>query len=142
MKISMHKKETSLVPVGVSDFDKFNKLKDLDYSVKITKIRSPKHHRFFFAMLRAVIENMPEELEAVYPSQETLLNELKLQTGYRTRHQTLGGKITYFPKSISFENMDELEFIEFHKKCEVIILKYFLVGVSKKDLHNFIGEYM
>lgn len=136
-------KEKKLSPYGSADMEVIEQLtSNTPYEVKITKIRDPYHHNRFMAMLRAVMINMPENLEHLFPTIESLITELKYQTGHYKEHRTLGGKVTYETKSISFAEMDEIEFSEFHKKCEAVILKYFLAGVKEKELRHFIQEYM
>ncbi len=143
MKLTMYRKDISLVPTAVADFDKISGLqKDTSYLVTITKIRSPRFHRKYFAMLKATMENMPDEMRKIIPDIENLLTELKFQTGYYLEYRTISGRVTYIPKSISFEKLDDLEFAEFYRKSEDVILKYFMKNVKREELEEFIIGFM
>ena len=141
--ITIQRQGSSLTPFAKSDMEKIERLKEnVNYEIKVTKIRCPRIHNRFMAMLRAVLYNLPEDIEKQYPTVEAILDELKFQTGHKTEHRTLGGKITYIPNSISFANMDEVEFTKFRDESRDVIIRYFLKGVNKTELEEFINEYM
>jgi hypothetical protein len=63
-----------------------------------------------------------------------------LQMGYYKKHYTLSGREIYKPDSISFESMGEKKFIEFVNDSKILILKYFLVGISVEQFDkNFMS---
>ena len=102
--------------------------------VELTRPRNIKFHRLFFALLTVVHHNLPEELELKYPTVERLLWEIKLQTGQFDLGESLSGKPYYIPHSISFAKMDEDSFEKFFTEAIGICRKYFLSGVSEREL--------
>ncbi len=87
----------------------------------LTKPRNSKHHRKFFAMLNLVFQN-----QDIYDVLEDLLTEVKLRTGHYKAHVTVKGKVIYIPKSISFDELDQLEFDDIYEKAIKCCLKYFI----------------
>ena len=78
--------------------------------VTTRKARSPQHHRWFFALLRKVVENTED-----FHNEEEVLDALKLATGHTERRLTLDGGAYLAPKSISFAAMGEEAFRRFRK---------------------------
>ena len=74
--------------------------------------RNYNFHKKFFSMVQHVFENQER-----YETLEDLLIEIKLKSGHYQEHLTTKGKIIYVPKSISFDNMDELKFQAFYDKA-------------------------
>lgn len=96
--------------------------------------RSPNFHRWFFAMLRKVIEATGDR----WPREENLLDDLKFATGYYTVREDFEGTPYRKPDSISFASMDEDTFKEFVRKCfDVIVLK---TGVDPEVLMDAVEE--
>lgn len=82
--------------------------------ITIRKARSPQHHRWFFAMLRKVIDNT----DARWAHEDDLLDDLKLATKHiRKRINGLNGEAIIEPKSINFAALDEYSFRDFVKLC-------------------------
>ena len=103
---------------------------------KITRPRNVKRHRLFFALLNTVHMNLPEEMEARFPTVERLRKELLVQTGHFEMHQTLGGKTVIFPGSMSFDAMDETEFLAFFESAFKFVAKHILTGVDQFELRE------
>ncbi len=97
----------------------------------LTKPRNSKHHRKFFAMLTLVFENQDR-----YDVLEDLLTEVKLRVGHYSEHLTVKGVVIYIPKSISFDEMDQLEFDGIYQKAINCCLKYFI----KPDNEELINQ--
>lgn len=108
-------------------------------TAEVRRPRNGKFHRLFFALLQVVHQNMPEKLEAQYPTIDRLLWEVKLQTGYFDQVVSLGGTSYFIPHSISFAKMDEDTFGQFFQKAIDICRKYFLPGVSEHVLRDHIN---
>lgn len=72
--------------------------------------RSPQHHRYFFAQL-GKLHDMQERFE----TQEGLIDWLKVGAGHCEFVPGRDGQLVALPKSIAWHNLDEQEFIEFHR---------------------------
>lgn len=107
-------------------------------TVELKRPRNPGRHRMFFALLDVVWSNLPEEMHQRYPTIERLRWELKVQTGYFDLHETLKGVQVPIPHSISFAAMDDVEFEVFFSKAMAVCRKYFLSGVSDRELRDAI----
>ena len=76
----MKRKLNALYPTSQMDLDKLHKLsQDDDYMVSIKRFRNSKHHNLYWAVLKLVYENLPEELEGSIKNVDDLHYEMKLQ---------------------------------------------------------------
>ncbi len=96
--------------------------------VSARRARSPQHHRWFFAMLRKVVDNTEQ-----WQTEDELLDALKLATGHTERRMTIGGEPYLAPRSISFAAMPEGAFTRFRKRaCFILATK--VLGCSPEEL--------
>lgn len=143
MKIYLKVTSSGLVPMYDSDHEEKKKLKiGSEVLAEIRVPRNLEHHKKFFALLRLVMDNMPETLSERYTSTERLLDEIKFQCGYFEEHITLSGRVTYKPKSIAFDTMNQTDFEAFYNKALDVVLKWFLTGNTKEEIIDEIINYM
>lgn len=83
------------------------------------RARSTQHHRWFFALLRKVIEATGR-----WDSEEQLLDALKHAVGHYTLTQTLAGEFIMVPKSINFAAMDQTKFRRFVDRCVWVMAEH------------------
>lgn len=76
--------------------------------VLIRRARSPAHHRWFFKLLRSVVQNTDD-----FSDEEELLDAVKHATGHVERRMLLDGSVYMAPRSINFAAMDEFKFKRF-----------------------------
>lgn len=103
--------------------------------VEYKRPRNVQFHRKFMALVNLVYDNQER-----YTNREALLTELKLQVGHYQEHVTLGGKLIYQPKSISFASMDDDEFSIFYAKVVDVVLRHFLTGMSEDELNTMVDS--
>ena len=102
--------------------------------VSIRRPRSPQHHRWFFAMLRKVVENSEH-----WSTEEDLLDDLKIMTGHITRRVNLiTGEIVAVARSINFASMPQDPFNRFVKRACFVLAK--VLGVDPEDLMRETNE--
>lgn len=100
-----------IVPLDPED-KTFRRLKlEEDYLFKTIKVRCPKLHRKFFALLNLVFENQ-DEIE----DEKEFRSIFQIHMGYYKMVDFDGHEFP-LPLSIAYENMDQLEFEEFYKKA-------------------------
>ena len=142
------KKMGILKPYDRTDAELLAKMREGEpYRVKVSMPRNLKFHKKFFALLALVFDNLPEEIPAKLPdgqaveirSIDDLLWHIKMQTGHYEQKVTLGGRVTYEAKSISFSAMDEAEFSDFYNRAVNVILKYFLSETNAEELEEMIA---
>ncbi len=135
MKLFCINKLQGLVPLYSSDYDEKKKLKlGQEYEIEIKQPRNIKFHKKFFALLNIAFENLPESMVNKYPTIDILRQALIIEAGYCDTIITLSGEVTKKAKSISFANMDNVEFEQLYNSIVNIVLKYILVGVDKEEL--------
>lgn len=85
--------------------------------VSVRRPRSPQHHRWFFALLRKVVDNSEQ-----WQSEEDLLDDLKIATGHAERRvNILTGEVQLCAKSINFASMPEDPFARFKSRCLYVL---------------------
>jgi len=126
----------SVIPAYPSDEAVFESLKQGNmYKCDIRRARNPDHHRKGFALINLIFNSQER-----YRTIEDLLVELKLMTGWYREHVRSDGSLIYVPKSISFADMDQLEFERFYDAViDIAIQKYGLeealefIGAKKRE---------
>ena len=99
---------------------------------KITQPRSLPQHRLYWALLEKTVENFPEDPFGVAePLDAEALHEwVKIETGYTISVRDRRGKITYVPRSIAFDEMDQPTFEAFFTRVKALIEDRFLPGID------------
>lgn len=140
VKIANGKQE----PVTDEDFKKSLKIKEGDFlTVETWKERNVEFHKKYFALLKCAINIFPED-EAFdpYRNLDSLRKEIMLQNNRFDTHETLGGKKSYIPHSISFRSMDNEKFEEIYSEALDTLLKHFLKFVSREDFEQHIMDFL
>lgn len=104
----------------------------------VRRPRNVNHHRWFFALLRYIVENTDD-----FPTEEHALDWLKYKTGhYEAQVFMEGPKVQTIVKlrSISFGSMNEDEFTRFKDRCLDVVAEY--MGGLPEDVQRGIEEFM
>lgn len=109
------KRGKSLTPADFAAEELLDSLPDgKELIITMRKSRSPQHHRWFFSLLRQVVDNT----DGRWVNEDDLLDDLKLATKHiRKRINGITGEAIIEPKSINFANLDEYAFRDFVKLC-------------------------
>lgn len=135
MKLNVVRTTWGLKAAFDEDFEKLKKIKVGEQrQVELTMPRNIRFHRKYFGLLKIVLDNLPSPAIFETPSGQVieikttddLLWHCKMQTGHYEQKVTLGGKIIFEPKSISFAAMGEDEFEKFYSDTIDVLLKYFI----------------
>jgi len=123
-----------LVPASAHDETAFESLRMKNqYKADLRKARNPDHHRKGFALITLIFDSQEK-----YSTMEDMLTELKLLCGWYVEHVRTSGELVYIPKSISFADMDQLEFETFYDRVlDLAIGPHFNLG---KPAIEFLGE--
>jgi len=100
-----------------------------DLSVTISRTRSTKQHRFFWAILNKICENHAE-----YRRAEQLLLWLKIRLGYVEEVRFHDDKVWWVAQSISFNAMDQEEFRKFFHAALDVIVEEVIPGLNTSEL--------
>lgn len=106
--------------------DMFNELKsNVWYSCDLKEPRNPVFHAKLFAVLQETLDNLPEESGLNKLDTYGLLKAIEFEIGEVEQIRKLNGEMVLVPKSIAFENMDNIEFGKMYEKivaiCETLI---------------------
>lgn len=125
-----------LKPAYESDHEAFKKMPINEiFNIEYTKGRNVMFHRKFFALLKLAFENQSD-----YRLMEDLRRDLIITSGRYDDHvNRITGECYKTAKSISFANMDELEFSELYNDIKTIICKW--LGIDNETLDEEIKQY-
>jgi len=129
---------TYLKPLYNSDHDGIRSAKlkmGETYEIEIKKKRNVLFHRKFFALLNLVFQNQDHFKDNEF---EAFRGYFLIKAGEYTRTDTPKGAF-YYPKSISFSKMDEIEFSRLYDK--IINVACEEIGADKEDIKNEIEQY-
>ena len=136
MKISIVKTLSGTFKVAYdSDFEKAKSIPvNVPFEIEYKKKRNILFHRKFFALIELVYQN-----QEVYNNKEHLRKDLTISAGfYDIRHNFEGVEI-YEPKSISFANMDEVEFSELYNRFVDVVVQW--LGIDKQSIIDEIEQF-
>lgn len=86
------------------------------YSCTLKEPRNPQFHAKIFALLNMTLDNLPETSGLNRLDAHGLLKAIQLEIGEVEQVQRINGEVILIPKSIAFENMDNIEFGILFKK--------------------------
>jgi len=116
VKIKLAREGKKLKPAKVEDLQELQKIPEGEmFQVTYQRIRNPKLHRKYFAVIQQVYLN-----QEFFKDQEELRKFLQIAAGhyqvaYLPKPKTGEVKQLIWPKSIAFHNLDEGEFRELYK---------------------------
>ena len=118
-----------LVPVTEWDRDRLLDVPEgKDLSIKISRTRSARQHRLFWALMQIVVDNHP-----FYIRGEQLVEWLKVRLGYVDEIMFHDGSMMTKVSSISFTSMGQDEFQKFFNLALHVIITE-VVPVSREQL--------
>lgn len=122
--ITLAKREDRLIPIDDESVKLFNSLdvgQEISFEYKVKKQRSYQYHKFYFAMLKSVLQN-----QSHYKTIDNLHEAVKFRAGLYETIIPLKGESFIKTKSISFDKMDKQAFDEFMKEAKTVCVE--LVG--------------
>lgn len=129
MKVRLVKQYQILLPSLPEDAEALASIANGEViEIEFKAPRNGKFHRKFFALLGVVVDGTD------YDNVEQILHLLKLKLGHYENIINTNGKVVYFPKSISFAKMNQIEFERFYNQSVNIILRDFLQNWTKDDI--------
>jgi len=130
--------EKGIVPACDSDYDAMKRFKNGEpIKAIITKPRNYEFHKKFFALIRCIHHNLPESWGKC--SENSFRKVITMRAGFFNVVKTDRGEWQE-PVSISFANMDNLEFEEVYNKVLDECLK--IIPFDRQDLEKELIEFM
>lgn len=138
--IIMRRSGDRLVPVAEWERERLLEIPEgRDLTVKITRTRSARQHRLFWALMQLVVINHPYYVRA-----EQLVEWLKIRLGYVEEVMFHDGQMLTKVSSISFGTMGQDAFQKFFNMALDIVTTEVLAGTSRddllKELEEMLGE--
>jgi hypothetical protein len=128
----------TLIPASPMDEDAIRELRDnAEYTVKLKRDRSGRHHRFFWGILKKVVDNHAE-----YNKPDQLLLWLKVRLGYVEEIRFHDDKVWFVAKSTNFSTMAQDEFKKFVDASLDLITSEVILGINKVELIKEVEEMM
>lgn len=136
MKIALVKTlNNTFKPANDWDYDAAKKIKaGKEVECEVKQPRNYKFHKKFFVLVNLLFQNQER-----YSNMEHLRKDLTIAAGYYEVRYNLEGVEIYEPKSISFANMDDLEFNDFYSAVVDTICKHF--HFNKEYLIEEVSQY-
>lgn len=132
----MYKAKGGLFPDMDEDSQYLCKVPDGEYLMaKVTRPRNIRLHRKFFALLNLAVQNQNK-----YNNVDQLLIAVKIKIGHFDMQITESGEVVYIPKSISFANMDDLEFDKFYNRVLTVICSDVITGADPDEIEARVIE--
>jgi len=136
MDILLTKTPGGFKPADRESHEAWQKMERGTYKAKVTRGRNLKHHQKYFRLLEVTMANLPEHLEAKYPTIKRLRWELTIQTGHFEMHECINGTMVPIPESISFAKMEQHKFDELYDDTIKFIIKHIIPGIDEQALRE------
>lgn len=134
--IIMRRSGDRLVPVAEWERERLLEIPEgRDLTVKITRTRSARQHRLFWALMQLVVINHPYYVRA-----EQLVEWLKIRLGYVEEVMFHDGQMLTKVSSISFGTMGQDAFQKFFNMALDVVTTEVLAGTSREDLLKELEE--
>jgi len=136
MKLHVIKTQTGLKPAYDSDYEVYSKIPLNEvFEIEYKKPRNIGFHRKYFALIKLAFENQTD-----YRNLNDLRRDISIVAGYYDEVvNKVTGEVYKMPKSISFAQMDEIEFSELYEKTKDVICKW--LGVTDESIEQEIYQY-
>jgi len=136
--IIMRRKGARLEPVTEVDRELLLDIPEgADLTVKVSRSRSPRQHRLFWALLQLVVDN-----HEYYQRPEQLLEWMKVRLGYVDETVWHDGQVWFKTRSISFAAMGQDQFKEFFTRAVDVITTDVIPEMDKEALFNEVSAMM
>ena len=128
--IIMRRKGAKLEPVTEVDRELLLDIPEgADLTVRVSRSRSPKQHRLFWALLQLVVDN-----HDYYKRPEQLLEWIKVRLGYVEETVWHDGQVWFKTKSISFAAMGQDQFKQFFTMAVDLIVTEVIADMDRDAL--------
>jgi hypothetical protein len=134
MRLDLIKTQRRIQPATEQDEERLRLVRVGDLlPVSIKKPRNGRDHRRFWALVRFIRDNHDR-----LHTDEAVVLELKLRAGHYREHITGYGEILFVPKSISYDEVDQTEFLDFYQKALRAACTELLPKVPQPELEQYL----
>jgi hypothetical protein len=104
------------------------------YRADVVKPRSYRHHKLCFALLTLTYQNTDR-----WPSFEAFRKAVAIEAGHTEEVMLSTGEIVSIPASLSYDNLDELEFTKVFGAMMTVCCR--IIGVTAPELEAELSKY-
>lgn len=143
MKILLCNTENGLVPAFDDDGEKRSRLKvGQVYEADLRMHRNIQFHRKAFKLVDCAWEYLPESIRNGFRTKENFRKYLTVAAGYcEVFFSPKEQKFVEYPKSWTFNNMDEAEFEELYNGVRNVIDQILAPIISKKEFDKYLSRF-
>jgi hypothetical protein len=127
------RKDGSFLPAYPSDWEESKKIKSGD-EVYASKRRNIKFHRMGMGLLQLAFQNQNQ-----YDNFDIYRQDLTVAAGFFHEGKDEKGNLKLYPKSLSFDKMDEAEFGHWYEAVKSMIIQKF--KITDADIAENIESY-
>lgn len=100
-------------------------------SVKTKRVRSAKHHRFYFVLMNVLFDH-----NNTFSEPYAMRKWLEIEAGHYLQGVDGDGVIYKIPKSIDYASLEESDFAELHNKIQKLLLTDHVANVLFHESKN------
>lgn len=127
---------SGFIPADEASREIWKKFKNGDaYRAEVVKPRSYQHHKLCFALLGLTFENQER-----YTDFTMFRKAVALEAGHVEELIGIDGSVTILPRSLSYDELDEVEFGQVMPKLMTVCANI-LGGMDLRELETQIGIY-
>lgn len=135
-EIYLRRRMGALYPVSRGDEEAIQRVPEGKVlKASITQPRNVKHHRKFMALLNAVYPH-----QSAYATFDSFHAAVKVALGHGETVVLPDKRVMVVPKSISFAQMDQLQFDEFYTAAVELICAKVIPGINKPELEQQVED--
>jgi hypothetical protein len=133
----VHCTEYGLIPCYSSDDYEKHKYFKIGEDYEIPKKKAPRNwlfHKKYMALFRLVWENLNDEDSEKFPNERNLRKAVEMEAGHSELIYSLEYGWIKTPKSVSYEDIDQVELEELFEKCFSVVQRRFMSGNTRKEI--------
>lgn len=120
-------------PILLPMDDDLSGIPDGEIMADLRKNRNVKNHRRFFAFIK-----MSFDMQDTFDSMEVWRKYITMKAGFFDEVINAEGKVMYWPRSISWDELDEIEFKDLFNQVVNAFLKYYGNGLNDLQINSVV----
>jgi len=120
-------------PVFVPVMDDADKIPYGELMADIHKNRSPGNHKRFFAFIKQSFD-----MQDFYDEPEVWRKVIQMKAGFFDEVVTEKGKVLYFPQSIAWDRLDEIEFKDLFNRVINAFIRYYGDDLNEIEINSIL----
>lgn len=144
MKLTLYNTPSGLKPCYDADYEEKRRLQIGEYYIAdIKRVRNPRLHRLFFALINCSWEYLDEGQRAGFRENVDLWRQyLTVAAGWsEVFYSPKTNSFVEYPKSIAWDKMDDTEFQSFYERVKDIVFLVIGRNVSREEFERNLSNF-